>query len=142
MNPLETIREEQTPFTRATECGGAHQCRTKGCRWTAFTVLFILLALPCSSFAQSALRDDADAQNRHTPNLNLSARAAALDRQQRQPRMTSALTCPLARGECGRAKGHYQKTGRGFEVGDPHAINFAAHLETSIKKFLHRSSSA
>ena len=85
MNPLETIRKEQTPFTRATECGGAHQRRTKGCRWTAFTVLFTLLALPCSSFAQSALRGDADAQNRHTPNLNLSARAAALDRQQRQP---------------------------------------------------------
>ena len=66
MNSVESIREAQSPFTRATESGGARQRRTKGFRRTAFMALFILLVLPCSSFAQSALTDDADAHTGNT----------------------------------------------------------------------------
>ena len=58
MNTQETF-QTQTRVIRCEQIGGARRLRTINFLWTALLALFVVMAVPCASFAQAALTDDA-----------------------------------------------------------------------------------
>src|SRR6266481_1588816 len=72
MNSQETY-QGQPLFIRDEQFRSAQrQLQTTSSLWRSLLSLIVLLALPCASFAQSALTDDADTRGSN-PNLDLSA---------------------------------------------------------------------
>ena len=69
-----TIYEEQSLFTSEERLGGLpRRPRLESLLWAPLSVLLLVLMLPCSSFAQAALTDDADAHDGNNSNLDLNA---------------------------------------------------------------------
>src|SRR2546423_1862990 len=74
MSSQEAARQEQSLFIRGVKSVGVRARRRTGSfLWTALLASVVLLSLPRAASAQSALTDDADAQNGNTANLTLNS---------------------------------------------------------------------
>src|SRR5947209_13217474 len=74
MNSQEATRQEQSLFIRDAKSVVVRvRRRTGSFLWTALLASVVLLSLPRAASAQSALTDDADAQNGNTANLTLDS---------------------------------------------------------------------